>query len=174
MGKWRARKLLTETAPNVAIGLIDFEDSAQVLDSCREGVFGAQDACDTLHSWHRPLVELQGLFVALHGTVVVLHLLREGACWVSVCSLGAHNGCMLTHLSPHSLGQLPQVLRRCLGLCRVRWVTIDLRVGGMLAYMMWRHARGGRRLLVLCHEGCLRPIWLQCDVCATEAATVTE
>lgn len=169
-----ARRLLTEAAPNIAIGLVDLEDSTQVFDSCWKGIFGAQNARDTLHSWHRPLVELQGLFVALHGAVVVLHLLREGACWVLVYVCPAHNGYWLTHLSPYSLGQLPQVLRRCLGLGRVRRVSIHLRVRGMLSCMMRRHARGGRGLLVLCHEGCLRPIWLQCDVCATEAATVTE
>jgi hypothetical protein len=148
---------MAEAAPNVAIGLVDFEDSAQVFDSCRKGILGAQNACDALHSRHRPLVELEGLFVALHGTVIVLHLLRQR-----------------THLSPHSLGQLPQVLRRCLGLVRVRRVSIHLRVRRVLAYMMRRHARGGRRLLVLCHDGCVRRIWLQCDVCATEAATVTD
>jgi hypothetical protein len=89
----------------------------------------------------------------------------------------AHRACnryQLTHLSPHSLGQLSQVLRGSLGLVRVRRVSIYLRVRGMLANMMWWHARGGRGLLVLCHSGCLRLIWLQCDVCATEAATVLE
>jgi len=94
---------------------------------------------------------------------------------VLVCVGHARMGYWLTHLSPYSLGQLPQVLRWCLGLGRVRRVSIHLRVRGMmLPYMMRRHARSGRGLLVLCHEGCLRPIWLQCDVCATEAATVTE
>jgi hypothetical protein len=42
-------------------------------------------------------------------------------------------------------------------------MPIDLRVRRMLAYMMWRHARCGRRLLVLGHDGFLRPSWLLCD-----------
>jgi uncharacterized membrane protein YeaQ/YmgE (transglycosylase-associated protein family) len=75
---------VAEATPNVTIGLVDLENSAQVFDSCWEGIFGAQNTRDTLHSWHRPLVEFQGLFVALHGAVVVLHLLRERTCWVLV------------------------------------------------------------------------------------------
>jgi hypothetical protein len=110
---------MTEATPDVAVGLIDLENSAQVFNGCWKGIFGAQDACDALHSWHRPLIEFQGLLVALHSTVIVLHLLRKGA-----------------HLSPHSLGQLPQVLRRCLGLVRVRRVSIHLRVRRMLPNMV--------------------------------------
>jgi broad specificity phosphatase PhoE len=37
-------------------------------------------------------------------------------------------------------------------------VSIHLRVRRMLAYMMRRHARGGRRLLVLGHGGFLRRV----------------
>lgn len=71
--------MLTEAAPDVAVGWVDFQDGAQVFHSRRESVLGAQNTSNTLHSWHRPLIELQGLFVALHGTIEVLHLLRERA-----------------------------------------------------------------------------------------------
>ena len=66
---------VTETAPDVAIGRVNLQNSAQVLDGLRKRVFGAQDARDTLHGWHRPLVVLERKLVALHGAVEVLHLL---------------------------------------------------------------------------------------------------
>lgn len=66
---------VTETAPDVAIGRVNLQDSAQVLDSLRKRVLGAQDARDTLHGWHRPLVVLERKLIALHGAVKVLHLL---------------------------------------------------------------------------------------------------
>jgi hypothetical protein len=154
---------LTEAAPNITIGGIDLQNGAQVLYSSREGILGAQDTCDPLHGWDRPLVELQSLLVALHGTVVVLHLLRERACCMLEPLHVMRNAPWLTHLSPDGLSQLAQVLRRSLVLVRVRWMPIDLRVRRMLAYVMWRHARGGRGLLVLGHDGFLRPSWLQCD-----------
>lgn len=68
-----------------------------------------------------------------------------------------------THLSPDSLGQLAQVLRRGLGMVCVRRVAVDLRMRGVgRADMMRKHARGGRGLLMLCHEAC-------CDQCARNA-----
>jgi hypothetical protein len=70
---------LTKTAPDVAIRGIDFQDGAQILDRGGERIFCAQDACDAHHGWHRPLIELQGLLVTLHGAVKVVHLLGEGA-----------------------------------------------------------------------------------------------
>lgn len=70
----------TEAAPDIAIGGIDLENGAQVLDGSGEGVLCAQDAGHALHGRDRPLIELEGLFVALHSAVVVLHLLREGTC----------------------------------------------------------------------------------------------
>lgn len=66
---------LTKTTPDIAIGGIDLQDCAQVLDRGREGIFCAQDTCDADHGWHGPLIELQRLLVALHGTIVVIHLL---------------------------------------------------------------------------------------------------
>lgn len=66
---------ITKAAPNIAVGRIDLEDGAQILDGRGEGVLGAQDARNALHSGDRPLVVLQGLLVALHGAVKVLHLL---------------------------------------------------------------------------------------------------
>jgi hypothetical protein len=68
----------------------------------------------------------------------------------------------LTHLGPDGFRQLSQVLRRGLLLVRVRRMSINLRVRRMLAYMVQRHARGGRGLLVLGHGGVLRPRRLQC------------
>ena len=65
---------VTETAPDVAIGRVNLQNSAQILYGLRKGVFGAQDACDTLHGWYRPLVVLERKLVALHGAVKVLHL----------------------------------------------------------------------------------------------------
>lgn len=65
---------MAKAAPDVAIIVVDLEDCAQVLYSLRERVFGAQDACDTLHGWHRPLIVLERKLVALHGAVKVLHL----------------------------------------------------------------------------------------------------
>jgi hypothetical protein len=67
--------ILTKAAPNVTVGMVDLENGAQILDCCRESVLCAQDTCDALHSWHRPLVELERLFVALHGAFEVVHLL---------------------------------------------------------------------------------------------------
>ena len=65
---------VAETAPDVAIGRVNLKNGAQILYSLRERVLGAQDACDTLHSWYRPLVVLERELVALHGAVEVLHL----------------------------------------------------------------------------------------------------
>lgn len=65
---------VTETAPDVAIGRVNFQNSAQVLYSLWERVLCAQDARDSLHGWHRPLIVLKRELVALHGAVEVLHL----------------------------------------------------------------------------------------------------
>jgi hypothetical protein len=70
---------LTEAAPDVAVGGVDLQNGAQILDRGGESIFGAQDACNAHHGWHRPLVEFQGLLIALHGAVKVVHLLGEGA-----------------------------------------------------------------------------------------------
>lgn len=128
---------MTKATPDVAVCRVDLQDSAQILDCSGKGILGAQDAGDALHRRHGPLVELQSLFVALHGAIIVLHLLREGA-----------------HLSPDGLGQLAEILRRRLGLVGVRRMAIDLGMRWMRrANMMRRDARCGRRLLVLGHEG---------------------
>lgn len=74
-----AERRLTEAAPDIAVGRVDLENGAQILDRGREGILCSQDAGDALHGRHRPLVEFQGLFVALYGAVVVLHLFGEGA-----------------------------------------------------------------------------------------------
>lgn len=74
-GSDSALLILTKAAPYITIRVIDFEDCAQVFDCSREGILCAEDACDALHSWYRPLVELQGLLVALHGAIEVVHLL---------------------------------------------------------------------------------------------------
>ncbi len=66
---------VTKTAPDIAIGRVDLEDGAQVLNSLRERILGAQDTRDALHGGHRPLVVLERKLVALHGAVEVLHLL---------------------------------------------------------------------------------------------------
>jgi len=65
---------VTKAAPDVAIVVVDLEDSAQIFHSLRERVLGAQDARDTLHGWHRPLVVLERKLVALHSAVEILHL----------------------------------------------------------------------------------------------------
>ena len=70
---------------------------------------------------------------------------------------------LLTHLRPDGFRQLSQVLRRGLLLVCVRRMSINLRVRRMLAYMVQRHARSGRGLLMLGHGGVLRPRRLQCD-----------
>ena len=66
---------VAKTAPDVAIGRVNLQNSAQILYGLGERVFGTQDARDTLHGWHRPLVVLERKLVALHGAVKVLHLL---------------------------------------------------------------------------------------------------
>ena len=65
---------VSKTTPDVAIVVVDLEDSAQILYSLRERILGTQDARDTLHGWHRPLVVLERKLVALHRAVEVLHL----------------------------------------------------------------------------------------------------
>ena len=67
---------------------------------------------------------------------------------------------------------MAQVLRGGLWLARMGRVAIHLRVRRMLAYMVCGYARGGRRLLVLGHDGLLRLRCLYCDECASLAATV--
>lgn len=67
--------VLTETAPDVTVCGVNFQNGAQVLYSGWKSILGTQDAGNALHSRYRPLVELQGLLVTLHGAVVVLHLL---------------------------------------------------------------------------------------------------
>ena len=70
---------LTKAAPDIAIGRVDLQDRAQVLNSMRELVARPQYTSNALHGRNGPLVVLQGLFVALHGAVKILHLLGEGA-----------------------------------------------------------------------------------------------
>ena len=71
---------LTKAAPHVAVGRVYLQNGAQVFHSLGERVFCAQDACNALHRWYRPLVVLESQLVAFHGAIEVLHLLREGAC----------------------------------------------------------------------------------------------
>lgn len=66
---------VAKTAPDVAVGRVNFENGAQILYGLRKRVLGAQDARDPLHGRHRPLVVLERKLVALHGAVKVLHLL---------------------------------------------------------------------------------------------------
>lgn len=65
---------VTKTAPDVAVGGVYLENGAQILYSLGKRVLGAQDACNALHGWHRPLVVLECELIALHGTLEVLHL----------------------------------------------------------------------------------------------------
>ena len=74
-----ATSQLTKAAPDIAIGRINLQDGAQVLNGVRELVARAQYTGDALHGRDGPLVVLQGLFIALHGAVKILHLLGQGA-----------------------------------------------------------------------------------------------
>jgi hypothetical protein len=53
-----------------------------------------------------------------------------------------------THLCPDGFGQLREVLRRCLGLIRVRRMAVDLPMRWMRAAVVRRHACCRRRLLM--------------------------
>lgn len=71
---------LTETTPDLAIGGIDLQDGPEVFDRLWEMVLRAQDGGNAHHGGHRPLIVLESLFIALVGTVQVLHLLRQATC----------------------------------------------------------------------------------------------
>jgi hypothetical protein len=70
---------LTQTAPDIAVGRVDLQNGAQIFNSGRKSVLCAQNACDAHHGRYRPLVELEGLLITLHGAIKVVHLFGQGA-----------------------------------------------------------------------------------------------
>ena len=88
----------TKATPDVAICGVNLQNGTQVLDCVRELIAGAQNASDALHGRNRPLVMLQSLFVALHGTVKILHLLRKRTYMESTKAIRAIGQCDAPYL----------------------------------------------------------------------------
>lgn len=97
---------------------------------------------------------LQGLFVALHCAVEILHLLRQRSYGALATASPVHDHeTKRTQVGPDGFGELLKILRRGLWLVHVLSMTVWLRMAEMRASVMRRHARGGRRLLVARHVG---------------------
>lgn len=55
--------IATEAAPDLAIGCINLQNGAQIINRVAELVFGSINIRDGLHRRHRPVVVADGLFV---------------------------------------------------------------------------------------------------------------
>ena len=74
--------LLTQTAPDLAIGVLNSEDLLEILDGGRELVLGAQDTRNGKHCRDRVVVETEGALVGLSSTLEFAHHFRHASCYV--------------------------------------------------------------------------------------------
>lgn len=65
--------LLTKTAPDLAIGVLNAEDLSKVLNCIWELILRSQDTGNGKHSLYRLRIEEQGAFIGLRGALELAH-----------------------------------------------------------------------------------------------------
>jgi hypothetical protein len=149
---------VAQATPSLPAAGIQLQNILEILNSFRELLLCPEDAGDGIHSWNRPLVVTQSLFISIHSTLQITHQFGQASYrnnWL-VAKLQLRLSRKPTYLKPYLLVERGNLLsggERRHTLLALNWdcwhMTIGLRVRcEMRRSMMRSHTRCRRRLSV--------------------------